>query len=57
MQEPGHVVRESVFRINWMPDIIEIDDYNDDSMLDVKIVCTDGVAHYFYGTRLAFIDI
>lgn len=57
MQEPGNAIRESVFRINWMPDIVEIDDYNDDSMLDVKIVSTIGETQYFYGTEMAFIDI
>lgn len=57
MQEPGHAIREAVFRINWMPEYIEIDDYNDDSMLDVKIVSTNGVTEYFYGTGKAFIDI
>ena len=57
MQEPGHQIRERIFRVNWIPDLVEIDDYNDDSMLDVKIVSTSGEVHYFYGTEQAFIDI
>jgi hypothetical protein len=57
MQEPGHPIRERVFRINWIPDIVEIGDYNSDSRMDVKIISTNDETHYFYGTEHAFIDI
>jgi len=57
MQEPGHAIRERVFLINWMPDTVESDDYNSDSMMDIKIVSIDDVTHYFYSTELGFVDI
>jgi len=55
MQEPGHSIRERVFRINWTPDIIEIGDFNNDSIMDVKIISTSAEVHYFWGTERAFI--
>jgi len=57
MQEPGHPIRERVFLINWMPEQFEIDDYNNDSLLDIKIRSTIDESHYFYGTEQAFINI
>ncbi len=57
MQETGGAFKERVFRINWMPDHYEIDDYDNDSHLDFKIVSTSGEVHYFYGTELGFRDI
>ena len=57
MQEPGHPIRERVFLINWMPDQFEVDDYNNDSILDIKIRSTIDESHYFYGTEQAFINI
>ena len=57
MQEPGHPIRERVFLINWMPEQFEVDDYNSDSMLDIKILSTIDEPHYFYSTEQAFINI
>lgn len=57
MQEPGYAIKERVFRINWMPDSVEIDDYNDDSRLDIKIISTGDEVHYFYSTELGIVDI
>lgn len=57
MQESGGPIRESVFRVNWMPDHYEICDYNDDSRPDFRIVSTGGEAHYFYSTSRGFVEI
>ncbi len=57
MQNPGHRIKERVFLINWMPDHVEIDDYNGDSRLDVKITSASGETHYFFSTELGFVDI
>lgn len=57
MQEPGHAIKERVFLVNWIPGYLEIDDYNADSRLDIKIVSTNDEVHYFYSTELGFIDI
>ncbi len=56
MQEPGHAIKERVFLVNWIPSYLEIDDYNADSRLDIKIVSTNDEVHYFYSTELGFID-
>ena len=55
MQEPGHSIKERVFFVNWIPNFLEIDDYNADSMLDIKIVSTNDEVHYFYSTALGLI--
>ncbi len=55
MQEPGHSIKERVFFVNWIPDFLEIDDYNADSRLDIKIVSTNDEVHYFYSTELGLI--
>jgi hypothetical protein len=55
MQEQGHSIKERVFYVNWIPDSLEIDDYNEDSMLDIKIVSTNDEVHYFYSTALGII--
>ncbi len=55
MQEPGHSIKERVFFVNWIPDFLEIDDYNADSRLDIKIISTNDEVHYFYTTELGFI--
>ncbi len=55
MQEPGDPIKERVFLINWMPEILEIDDYNDDGNLDVKIISTADEVHYFYSTERGFV--
>jgi len=57
MQEPGHAIKERVFLINWIPDTLELDDYNGDSRLDIMIRSTMDEEHYFYSTELGFIDI
>ncbi len=57
MQEPGHPIRERVFLINWMPDLLEIDDFNGDSRLDLKIISTGDEVHYFYSTERGIVDI
>lgn len=57
IQESGGPIRESVFRINWMPDHFEIKDYNRDSMTDFLVVSTSGENHFFYGTAAGFMDI
>ncbi|NOQ23135.1 MAG: hypothetical protein GQ565_10880 [Candidatus Aegiribacteria sp.] len=57
MQEPGHFVKERVFLVNWIPHLVEVDDYNGDSRLDIKILSTGDEAHYFYSTELGFVDI
>lgn len=57
MQEPGHAIKERVFLVNWIPSYLEIDDYNADSRLDIKIISTSDEVHYFYSTELGFIDI
>ncbi len=55
MQEPGHSIRERVFFVNWIPHLLEIDDYNGDSRLDIKIISTNDEIHYFYSTELGLI--
>ena len=57
MQEPGHAIKERVFFVNWIPSFLEIDDFNDDSRLDIKIVSTTDEVHYFYSTELGFLNI
>ena len=56
MQKPGHRIRERVFLVNWEPDSVEIDDYNDDSMLDILVISTNNEPHYFYSTEQSFVD-
>ncbi|MEN8208587.1 MAG: hypothetical protein ABFR50_04970 [Candidatus Fermentibacteria bacterium] len=56
MQEPGHAIRERVFLVNWIPDLLEVDDYNSDSRQDILIVSTNDEPHYFYSTELGFVD-
>ncbi|MCK5115211.1 MAG: hypothetical protein KAR44_01340 [Candidatus Aegiribacteria sp.] len=55
MQEPGHAIKERVFFVNWIPDFLEIDDYNSDSRMDIKIISTNAEVHYFYSTELGLI--
>ncbi len=57
MQNPGEPIKERVFLINWMPEYVEIDDYNGDSRMDFKIVSIGDVVHYFFSTELGFVDI
>lgn len=57
MQEPGHPIREGVYRVNWLPEYYEIRDCNNDSVPDMRIVSTEGEEHLFYGTARGFIDI
>ncbi len=57
MQEPGLPIKERVFLINWIPYLVEIGDYNGDSMLDLEIVSTSDEVHYFYSTELGIVDI
>ena len=55
MQEPGHAIKERVFLVNWIPSYLEIDDYNADSRLDIKIISTSDEVHYFFSTELGLI--
>ena len=55
MQEPGHLIKERVFFVNWIPYFLEIDDYNADSRLDIKIISTNDEIHYFYSTELGLV--
>ncbi len=57
LQEPGSPIKEGVYGVNWLPDHYEIDDCNDDSIPDLRIVSTEGEEHIFQGTERGFIDI
>lgn len=57
MQENGGPIRERVFRVNWMPDHFEIEDFNGDSRPDFKIISTGNETHYFYSTEHGFVSI
>ncbi|MCD4702185.1 MAG: hypothetical protein K8S24_10060 [Candidatus Aegiribacteria sp.] len=57
MQNPGQPIRERVFYVNWIPELLEVDDYNSDSRLDLLIISTSDEKHYFYSTEMGIVDI